>query len=93
MTAPDRDWIAAALCKPGRVPGLDPDAFFPHGNTDTSAATSACRRCPSTDQCLSYAMGDLTLEGIWGGLSHSERKRLAKQRAKPRTRVLEVAGG
>ncbi len=59
--------------------------FFDDGNAGRGArklqdrAKAICRVCPILHACRAYARADRTLEGIWGGETHDER------RAAPRT--------
>lgn len=44
-------------------------------------AKSICGRCSVRDECLDYALTfpTLTSEGIWGGLTEKERRRLLRR--------------
>ena len=33
-----------------------------------------CNQCPVRQDCLDFAIGTREIEGMWGGLTHSERK-------------------
>jgi WhiB family transcriptional regulator, redox-sensing transcriptional regulator len=55
-----------------------PDVFHPVAG-DTRAAEIArwiCKRCPSQQTCLDWAMNDPTLEGIHAGTTLHQRRRL-----------------
>jgi Transcription factor WhiB len=55
--------------------------FFDDGRGSTArhqAAKAICRLCPILFACRAYAHADPTLEGIWGGETHEER-RLARR--------------
>ena len=61
----------------------DPEMFFPETYTyldkaKISAAKATCGDCWIKNECLEYAMKDPELEGIWGGTTPLERKRLGK---------------
>jgi WhiB family redox-sensing transcriptional regulator len=59
----------------------DPNLFFPEFYTDLEAvntAKSVCNDCWIKDKCLDYAMQIPNLEGIWGGTTPRDRKRLKK---------------
>lgn len=76
---PPSSWMSDAACR-----GSDVSLFFPERGANTHATAgprAVCARCPVADQCLEYAMADLTLKGIWGGKSHRERRALARRRA------------
>lgn len=78
--APDR----TAAC---RQPGADVTVFFaPEGERHSAAkerreaaAKAICDRCPLRPDCAAHAVADPSLEGIWGGLTDSERR--ARRRA------------
>lgn len=89
MSVPTMAWKNQARCAPGRI--ADPDVFFPHANSTGTIATRLCGGCRVTDDCLAFAMSDLTLEGIWGGLDRKQRLLLAKQRLLPRGGAWAVA--
>jgi len=60
---------------------IDPEIFFPL-STEPSASAEAkavCRRCPEVIKCAEFAMSDLRVQGVWGGLTWEQRKDLTKQ--------------
>lgn len=70
-------WFHYAECK-----GLDPNLFVP-ARWDANARVAAktvCARCTVRNDCLEYAMADLNLDGIWGGLGHGARRKLLTAR-------------
>ena len=78
------NWRARAACR-----GTDPELFFPIGRDDVDrpeidAAKEICAGCPVLDDCLDYALATHQPDGIWGGLTTSERQRLARRRARAR---------
>jgi len=61
----------------------NPDIFFPETYTylhkdKIDAAKATCGDCWIKNECLGYALSDPSLEGIWGGTTPLERKRLRK---------------
>lgn len=75
-------WTELAAC---RAPGTDPELFFPVSETGMASrqvalAKTVCARCPVTDQCLDWAVRTGEPEGIWGGTTPSERRRLRRRR-------------
>ena len=55
------------------------DLFFPpRGRRDiVSAAKAVCRDCPVRADCLDFSMSfEEPLQGIYGGLTESERRRM-----------------
>lgn len=77
---PDREapgaWAEHAACK-----SVDPDVFFPVGRGhDGAAAEAVCRRCPVKDACLDHAVRNKETQGVWGGTTPRERRRLPEWR-------------
>ena len=80
VTAPSAaplDWLAAAACR-----GATTDVFFPTSETRVDAATRICAACPVREECLEYAIATRQPEGVWGGLTGVERRRLLRRRQK-----------
>lgn len=78
------DWRGRAACR-----REDPELFFPIGRDDVErpevdAAKEVCARCPVLDECLAYALATRQPDGIWGGLTTTERRALARRRARAR---------
>jgi len=74
------DWRDAAVCR-----DEDPDLFFPAGSTGPYAqqiedAKAVCRRCPSVEPCLRWALDTGQETGIWGATSEAERRTLQRRR-------------
>ena len=69
------EWQDAALCAQ-----TDPEIFFPNKGGTTIDAKATCLRCTVQFKCLRYALEDEDSKnnGVWGGLSSRERKRLLK---------------
>jgi len=73
-TSAGDDWRDRAACR-----DEDPELFFPTG-TDGPAllqveqAKAVCRRCPVTDECLSWALATGQDHGVWGGTTEEERR-------------------
>jgi WhiB family transcriptional regulator, redox-sensing transcriptional regulator len=81
------DWRHRALCR-----DEDPELFFPIGNTgpallQVEEAKAVCRRCPVTDECLSWALESGQDAGVWGAMSEDERRALKRRRARARARM------
>ena len=83
MTAPlfapmDEAWRRRAACR-----DLSPaakDLFFPDfaGVDNTAAAKQICACCPVRKECLDWALQANETDGVWGGLSAAERKRIRR---------------
>lgn len=72
----EQAWRDKARCK-----GLDPEIFFPGQGEDQEPAKSVCRECDVTVECLEYALRWNEKQGIWGGTSERERRRVMRRRA------------
>ena len=70
-------WMRDAACT--ETPEVD---FFPGRGESMASATAVCERCHVKLECLAYALERGIHEGIWGGASGRERRRL---RARART--------
>lgn len=72
-------WREGALCAQSW-----PDAWFPeHGGftRESERAKATCQACPVRAQCLEFALVHDEGEGIWGGLTPGQRKRLKRKDA------------
>lgn len=61
----------------------DPELWFPLSEKMTrqiAEAAALCAVCPIRQQCLDYAIEQGEREGIWGGLTLTERIRYAMER-------------
>ena len=72
----DSRWRDDAACR-----DTDPELFFPVGSTgdaieETRVAIALCQRCPVREQCLEFAMVTNQRDGIWGGASEEDRRRM-----------------
>lgn len=73
------DWRERAACT-----DYPTDLFFPAGETGPAEmqikrAKEVCGRCDVSDDCLLYALEANQRDGIWGGLTADERKRLRRR--------------
>lgn len=74
-------WRSAAEC----AGGGDKDLFYPNGWQSRAAKAQVeeakwlCRRCSVRDECLSEALANNEQEGMWGGLTPTERRDLVKR--------------
>ena len=68
-------WSARAACR-----GLDPVIFFPATDDDAVAAKDVCGACPVRELCLEHALGTREREGVWGGCTERERRRIIRRR-------------
>jgi WhiB family redox-sensing transcriptional regulator len=71
-------WREHAECRSGYV-----DLFFPAGDTgvllnDIRAAKAVCERCQVQDDCVQFALETNQQDGIWGGTTEPERRRVRR---------------
>jgi len=59
----------------------DPEAWFPEKGGSTRPAKAVCAHCPIREACLEVALANGYREGVWGGASWMERKRILRDRA------------
>jgi len=71
----NQQWRSKAACQ-----GLDPDIFYPLDEEDTDEAKAVCGTCTVRESCLEHALGYREKEGVWGGASERERRRIIRQR-------------
>lgn len=70
-------WRQRAACR-----GVDPDIFYPLSEEDAYEAKSICRQCVVMETCLEYALANRERDGVWGGATERERRRMLRQRRK-----------
>jgi WhiB family redox-sensing transcriptional regulator len=82
---PDFEEFGTAPCAES-----DPDAFFPEDRPEGNfmpnrlaypmerEAKMTCLECPYKLRCLEYALKNEDLQGIWGGFTESERRKLRR---------------
>jgi len=66
--------------KQGACRGLDPEIFYPASEEEADAAKSVCAECHVRQACLEHALGHRERDGIWGGATERERRRIQRQR-------------
>jgi len=71
----DMDWLDRGACR-----GMSVDLMFPSEKTGSAAAKRVCASCSEREPCLTYALGHGDLEGVWGGTSEAERRKLLRLR-------------
>ncbi|MGI8686457.1 MAG: WhiB family transcriptional regulator [Acidimicrobiales bacterium] len=70
-------WRLRGACR-----GVDPDVFYPVSDEVAEEAKSICRACPVREACLEYALANRERDGVWGGATERERRRMTRQRRK-----------
>jgi WhiB family transcriptional regulator, redox-sensing transcriptional regulator len=68
-------WMLRGSCR-----GADTRAFFPSDGLGVEAAQRICRSCPVRGECLEYALMNRIDQGVWGGASERERRRILRRR-------------
>ena len=73
-------WMDDARCVE-----TDPELWFPELDSlwRVAQAKNICGKCPVKQECLDYALVNKFKDGIWGGLSPTERHRLMMGKRKP----------
>jgi len=74
-------WMQQASCG---EPGVDPELFFPVGESgpavrQVAAARAVCARCPVQRECRDWALQAGEPAGIWGGTTPEERRLLRRR--------------
>ena len=54
--------------------------FFPARGESVRDAKAVCTICPVKSECLEYALQHRIEQGVWGGASERERRRILRQR-------------
>lgn len=68
-------WRKYANCK-----GVDPSLMLPERGEDTRPAKAVCRACVVIEPCLEDALAKPRLQGVLGGTSERERRRIRRAR-------------
>ena len=70
-------WHSRAACR-----GLDPSIFYPppEDEVDAEPAKAVCDQCPVREACLEHALALREKDGVWGGCTERERRRIVRQR-------------
>ena len=64
----------------GACRGIDPDVFYPDEDDDASVAKAVCDLCVVRQACLEHALTSREKDGVWGGATERERRRMIRQR-------------
>ena len=68
-------WRQRAACR-----GVDPDIFYPVSDEDAADAKAICALCPVGEACLEWALTNRERDGVWGGATERERRRIIRRR-------------
>ena len=64
----------------GACRGLDPGVFYPETDEEAEVAKSVCGECDVRVACLEYALQHREKQGVWGGATERDRRRIIRQR-------------
>lgn len=67
------NWREDALCAE-----VDPELFYPGKGGSTTRAKKICKVCDVRAECLETALTNKERDGIWGGKSERERRKIEK---------------
>lgn len=70
-----QEWRPGALCR-----DEDPDLFYSDKTTDQRRAKATCLGCAARKACLNDAITMQRPDGIWGGMTHTERQLYVRYR-------------
>ena len=68
-------WRQRAACR-----GVDPDIFYPVSDEEAEDAKAICGQCPVRHACLEWALTNRESDGVWGGATERERRRIIRRR-------------
>lgn len=71
----NQSWRQHAACR-----GLDPEIFYPVSDDDAEVAKAVCEQCAVRQTCLEHALSIREKDGVWGGCTEKERRRIIRQR-------------
>ena len=54
--------------------------FYPSTDEEAIAAKAVCGECHVVETCLEHALGSRERDGVWGGATEKERRRIIRQR-------------
>lgn len=75
MPAKEIVWRELGACR-----GLKPSIFYPEDDDDALDAKAVCGECAVRVACLEFALRSREKQGVWGGATERERRRIIRQR-------------
>ena len=75
VAAKEIKWRELGACR-----GLEPGIFYPDDGEAASTAKAVCASCGVRVACLEYAVVVREKQGVWGGFTERERRRIVRQR-------------
>lgn len=73
----NQTWRQLAACR-----GVEPEIFYPVSDEEAEVAKAVCGQCSVRQPCLEYALATRERDGVWGGNTEKERRRILRQRRK-----------
>ena len=70
-----QSWRDKGACR-----GIDAEVFYPVEDEDAEEAKGICAVCSVRQACLEHALSNREKEGVWGGATERERRRIIRQR-------------
>jgi WhiB family redox-sensing transcriptional regulator len=71
----DEAWRESALCR-----SMWPPSFFGLSEESQREAAKVCRSCTVREKCLDYALRNRIHDGVWGGTTERDRRRIRRRR-------------
>lgn len=68
-------WQERAACR-----NMDTDLFFPGRGESVEEARAVCAGCDVQEECLAWALRIGARDGIWGGTTERDRRRMGSRR-------------
>ena len=75
VAAKEIKWRELGACR-----GLEPGIFYPDDEEAAATAKAVCASCGVRVACLEYALALREKQGVWGGATERERRRIVRQR-------------
>ncbi len=75
VSVKDIKWRELGACR-----GLDPTIFYPDEEDSADDAKAVCADCGVRVACLEFALLHREKQGVWGGATERERRRIIRQR-------------
>lgn len=74
-TGDDLKWLKDGLCR-----SHETSAFFPETGDNSAAkrAKTICKGCPVQIECLTYALKEREVFGVWGGCTPRQRTKIRR---------------
>jgi WhiB family redox-sensing transcriptional regulator len=70
-----QNWRDKGACR-----GIDPEIFYPDEDDSAEEAKAVCDVCAVRQACLEHALTVREKDGVWGGATERERRRMIRQR-------------